>query len=91
MNYLRYLTVLTASLPLVLILCLPSTSVQAAITTYTLTSTNSFIRDRDDINTGLPLVIDTSTSVSGQFTVDLVAGELISATLLLADYSETYG
>ena len=98
MRYLHYLAGLTSSLPIVITLfislfislCLPSASVQAAVTTYTLTSNNSYIRERNDISSGLPLVIDARTSISGQFTVDTVTGELISATLVLDDYSEDY-
>ncbi|ARN73234.1 VPLPA-CTERM sorting domain-containing protein [Oceanicoccus sagamiensis] len=90
MNYLRFLAGMNAGLPLIILLCLPSASVQAAITSYTLTSTNAYIRERDDLLTGLALVIDTRTSISGQLTVDTVSGELIAAALTLSDYSETY-
>lgn len=90
MRYLCHLTQLTVRLPIALAICLFCMSTEAAVMTYDISHINSYIRERNDVATGLPVVSDARTTVSGQIQIDTVTGQLFSANIGLANYSERY-
>lgn len=65
-------------------------SSQAAIVSYSLSPNSDYLRERSNVANGLPIVFDTRTQVTGQVKVDTSTGELLSASLALANYGESY-
>lgn len=63
---------------------------QAAVMQYSLASFSDYGRDNVDTSLDLPVTFDIGASVSGSVSVDTTTGELVSAIITVANYSETF-
>lgn len=63
---------------------------QAAVVQYSLASFSDYARDNVDTSLGLPVTYDIGGNIFGSVSVDTATGELVSAIISVANYSETF-